>query len=133
MAEALLPKQITVVVAGDRVSSCATYLFLAGATKIVLKNWWVVWHGGPGVSKDYYKPGMTVAEARKVDATVDRSFEFYERVGVDAALMHHTPGHGIEQLRIPLYLSLPACSYPPEVLEIDLASKESLTNGPTPT
>ncbi len=60
---------------------------------------------------------MTVAEARKVDATVDRSFEFYERVGVDAALMHHTPGHGIEQLRIPSYLSRPAWSYPPEVLE----------------
>lgn len=117
MAEALLTKQVTVVVAGNCVSSCANYLFLAGIKKIVLANSWVVWHGGPAIRKEYDGPGMTFAAARKLDPLLNRSFEFYERLGVDTGLMYYTPKPGEEQLRIPSSIPQPAWSYPPDVLE----------------
>lgn len=115
IAEALLAQRVTIVVAGKCISSCANYLFLAGAAKIVLANSWVIWHGGPTVLREDESDPTRLSTARQSQRLSD---EFYQRVGVNRNLMYYCPDAGVDQLRIPPeVMDQPAWSYPADVLE----------------
>jgi len=93
MAERILDRHMPVVVSRLCLSSCANYLFVAGAAKVVMPESVVAWHGGP--SKEL--PSKLTEQGRIVYArTLARQDAFFRRVGVDDRLIYEPrPGSGV--------------------------------------
>lgn len=95
MAERILNLHLPVVVFHSCLSSCANYLFPSGATKVVLPDSYVAWHGGPAkVPPATLSPEHLAIYQR----TLARQAAFFERVGVDDRMIYDPPpGSGITQ------------------------------------
>lgn len=82
IGEAVAASQVTVVVDGFCISSCANWLFLGAPKKVVLPHSVVLWHGGPVMF-----PGLT----DESKALVRRSDQFFSALGIDASIVTRPP------------------------------------------
>ena len=98
MAERIRALGMEVVVVGFCVSSCANYLFTAGATKIVLPGGIVGFHGGPSLSAPiiYQGPPALAASSRHlarevIREIIERQHRFFGEIGVRESLVVRVP------------------------------------------
>lgn len=88
MADYIADHRIHVVVWQACLSSCANYLFIAGATKIVLPGSLVGWHGGP----PRVPPSSLADEAKdRLQRLLDHQRSFFARIGVKEDLLYTPP------------------------------------------
>lgn len=73
LADEIFNRKIDVYVEGPCFSSCANYIFTAGAKKYILNGGLVAWHGAPRNREDL---------SPKLKLIVDRHLSFYKKIGV---------------------------------------------------
>lgn len=82
LADEIFNRKIDVYVEGPCFSSCANYIFTAGAKKYVLNGGVVAWHGAPR-SREGLSP--------KLKLIVDRHLSFFKKIGVSEEITWRFP------------------------------------------
>jgi len=99
VGEIILSNDVTIIVSGFCLSSCANYWFTSAKYKIVLSDSFVAWHGGPSYSllskekSDEYNSNIM--------KKINRSDAFMERAGVRKNLFLDWPDDWPDDRKIP--------------------------------
>lgn len=98
MADVIVQKHLNVVVNTICASSCANYLFPAGASKIVLDGGVVGYHGGPALDMPWRYIGPSEMKDHAATHEVDflrkiirRQMDFFLHIGVSPRLIYDFP------------------------------------------
>ena len=100
IADRILKNHLNIIVDGICISSCANYMFVVGASKIVTSGSLLGFHGGPAQTMDFVFKGprslydSAFIEHRKyIKTLLERENSFFQHANVNISLLYDRPNN----------------------------------------